>query len=168
MASPFTYRTYRERWMDELEKNCQHFDKVCRDLGRDPKKVERMMLLPFFVHEDANKAREIYKAHVEWFYAKVTANQLAGAPQTGEVKGYELTMREGKKTREMGYLSFDKLHQYGACIADDPETCVAKLKDMKRRFGVTEFVLWFNIGGIDKAHVERAMKLAAEKVMPYV
>ena len=127
-----------------------------------------MILLPFFVHEDGKKAREIYKAHVEWFYAKVTANQLAGAPQTGEIKGYELTMREGKKTREMGYLSFEKLHQYGACIADDPETCVAKLKEMKRRFGITEFVFWFNIGGIDKAHVERAMKLAAEKVMPYV
>ena len=71
-------------------------------------------------------------------------------------------------TREMGYLSFDKLHEYGACIADDPETCVAKLKDMKRRFGVTEFVFWFNIGGIDKAHVERAMKLAAEQVIPNV
>ena len=98
----------------------------------------------------------------------MTANQLAGAPQAGEVKGYELTMREGKKTREMGYLSFDKLHQYGACIADDPATCVAKLKDMKRRFGITEFVFWFNIGGIDKAHVERAMALAAEKVMPHV
>ena len=168
MASPFTYRTYRERWMDELEKNCAHFDKACRDMDRDPKMAERMLLLPFFVHEDARQAREIYKAHVEWFYAKVTANQLAGAPQTGEIKGYELTMREGKKTREMGYLSFDKLHQYGACIADDPETCVAKLKEMKRRFGITEFVFWFNIGGIDKGHVERAMKLAAEKVMPYV
>lgn len=83
-------------------------------------------------------------------------------------KGYELTMREGKKTREMGYLSFDRLHQYGACIADDPETCVAKLKDMKRRFGITEFVFWFNIGGIDRAHVERAMQLAAEQVMPHV
>jgi len=45
---------------------------------------------------------------------------------------------------------------------------VAKLKDMKRRFGITEFVFWFNIGGIDNGHVERAMKLAAEKVMPYV
>jgi hypothetical protein len=29
-------------------------------------------------------------------------------------------------------------------------------------------VFWFNIGGIDKGHVERAMKLTAEKVMPYV
>jgi hypothetical protein len=54
-------------------------------MDRDPKKAERMLLLPFFVHEDAKQPREIYKAHVEWFYAKVTANQLAGAPQTGEI-----------------------------------------------------------------------------------
>jgi alkanesulfonate monooxygenase SsuD/methylene tetrahydromethanopterin reductase-like flavin-dependent oxidoreductase (luciferase family) len=168
MASPFTYRTYRETWMNELEKNCQHYDAVCAEVGRDPKQAARMILLPFFVHEDGAKAREIYKTHVEWFYAKVTANQLAGAPQSGEIKGYELTMREGKRTREMGYLSFEKLHEYGACIADDPATCIAKLKDMKRRFGITEFALWFNIGGIDKAHVERAMKLTAEKVMPFV
>jgi alkanesulfonate monooxygenase SsuD/methylene tetrahydromethanopterin reductase-like flavin-dependent oxidoreductase (luciferase family) len=168
LASPFTYRTYRERWMDELENNCRHFEAIRRDLGRDPATAQRMLLLPFFVHENARRAREIYKPHVEWFYAKVTANQLAGAPQVGEVKGYELTMREGKKTREMGYLSFDKLHQYGACIADDPATCVAKLREMKRRFGITEFVFWFNIGGIAKAHVELAMRLAAEEVIPYV
>jgi alkanesulfonate monooxygenase SsuD/methylene tetrahydromethanopterin reductase-like flavin-dependent oxidoreductase (luciferase family) len=168
MASPFTYRTYRETWMDELEKSCRRYDAVCREFGRDPGKAERMILLPFFVHKDAAKAREIYKRHVEWFYAKVTANQLAGTPQSGEVKGYELTMREGKRTREMGYLAFDKLVEYGACIADDPATCVAKLKDMKRRFGITEFALWLNIGGIDRAHVARAMKLLAEEVMPHV
>jgi alkanesulfonate monooxygenase SsuD/methylene tetrahydromethanopterin reductase-like flavin-dependent oxidoreductase (luciferase family) len=167
MASPFTYRTYRERWMDELEGNCRRFESLCREIGREAK-VERMLLLPFFVHRDAAQAREIYSRHVEWFYAKVTANQLAGAPQSGEVHGYELTMREGKRTRELGYLSFDKLHAHGACIADDPPTCVAKLKEMQRRFGITEFVLWFNIGGIDKQYVRDAMRLAAEEVMPHL
>src|SRR5262245_34470589 len=44
MASPFTYRTYRERWMDELESNCRHYDAVCRSLDRDPKAAERMLL----------------------------------------------------------------------------------------------------------------------------
>jgi hypothetical protein len=68
----------------------------------------------------------------------------------------------------MGYLSFEKLLEHGACIAGDPATCITKLKEMKRRFGITEFALWFNIGGIDKAHVERAMKLLAEEVMPHV
>ena len=39
---------------------------------------------------------------------------------------------------------------------------------MKRRFGLTEFALWFNIGGIDPAACAAAMRLAAEHVMPHV
>ena len=167
MASPFTYRTYRERWMDELERSCNTYAGVARRNGHDPAAAQRMILLPFFCHEDGGKAREIYKPHVEWFYNKVTANQLT-QKSAGPVKGYELTMSEGVRTRDLGYLGFDKLHQYGACIADDPETCVKKLKEMKRRFGLTEFCLWFNIGGIAPEHVERSMRLTAEKVMPYV
>ncbi|MCB1740463.1 MAG: LLM class flavin-dependent oxidoreductase [Gammaproteobacteria bacterium] len=167
-ASPFVYRTYRDDWMAELERNFQHYEQMCVEHGRDPKQAERMILLPFFVAESSAQAQDIYAPHVEWFYAKVTANQLQGAPSTGVVKGYELTMTEGRKTREMGYLSFDKLHQYGAAIADDPDTCVDKLREMKRRFGITEFALWFNIGGIDRKHVESAMRLAAEKVLPHV
>lgn len=61
-----------------------------------------------------------------------------------------------------------QLHEHGAAIADDPETCVEKLRGLKRRFGVTEFVLWFNVGGIDPAHCERTMRLAMERVIPHV
>ncbi len=167
-ATPFTYRTYRERWMEALEENVQHYEALCAAQGRDPKAAERMILVPFFVDESGARAREIYAPHVEWFYAKVSANQLAGAPQGGVVEGYELTMTEGRRTRELGYLSFDKLHQYGAAIADDPDTCIDKLRTLKDRFGITEFALWFNIGGIDPAHCERAMRLAAERVLPHV
>jgi alkanesulfonate monooxygenase SsuD/methylene tetrahydromethanopterin reductase-like flavin-dependent oxidoreductase (luciferase family) len=165
-ATPFTYRTYREAWMDQLEAHCQHYEAQCRKLDRDPKAAQRMMLVPFFVHEDAKRAKEIYKPHVEWFYEKVSANQLAGAP--APVKGYELTMAEGKKTREMGYLAFDKLDMHGALVADSPEGCIAKLREMKQRFGITEFVLWFSIGGMDPAECERAMRLTRERVMPNV
>jgi alkanesulfonate monooxygenase SsuD/methylene tetrahydromethanopterin reductase-like flavin-dependent oxidoreductase (luciferase family) len=166
LATPFTYRTYRERWMDALETSCRRWETLCREQGRDPQAAERMLLVPFFVDEDGRRAREIYGPRVEWFYAKVTQNQLAGAPSV--VPGYELTMTEGRRTRELGYLSFDKLHEHGAVIADDPETCVEKLRELKRRFGVTEFVLWFNVGGIDPAHCERAMRLAMERVIPHV
>jgi alkanesulfonate monooxygenase SsuD/methylene tetrahydromethanopterin reductase-like flavin-dependent oxidoreductase (luciferase family) len=165
-ATPFTYRTYRETWMDHLEAHCQRYEKLCVERGRDPKAAQRMMLVPFFVHEDARRAREIFKPHVEWFYEKVSANQLAGAP--APVKGYELTMSEGKRTREMGYLAFDKLDQFGALIADSPEGCVEKLRTMKRRFSITEFVLWFSIGGLDAAACERSMRLAWERVIPHV
>jgi alkanesulfonate monooxygenase SsuD/methylene tetrahydromethanopterin reductase-like flavin-dependent oxidoreductase (luciferase family) len=166
LATPFTYRTYREHWMDALEQSCGRYDTLCRELGRDPKKTERMMLVPFFCDEDPARARQIYGPRVEWFYAKVTANQLAGAPAV--VPGYELTMAEGRRTRELGYLTFDQLHKHGAAIADDPDTCVEKLREMKRRFGLTELALWFNVGGIDPAHCERAMRLTMERVIPKV
>jgi alkanesulfonate monooxygenase SsuD/methylene tetrahydromethanopterin reductase-like flavin-dependent oxidoreductase (luciferase family) len=165
-ASPFTYRTYREIWMDELEKAVGRYETLCVVNGRDPKAAERMILLPFFVHEDARLAREIYAPHVEWFYTKVTANQLAGAQ--GLVPGYELTMKEGARTRELGFLTFDKLQQYRAAVVGDPAECIDRLREMKQRFGITEFALWFNVGGIDPAHCERSMRLAAEKVMPFV
>lgn len=165
-ASPFTYRTYREIWMDELERSCGRYEALCAVNGRDPKAAERMILLPFFVHEDARLAREIYKPHVEWFYTKVTANQLAGAQ--GLVPGYELTMSEGGRTRELGFLTFDKLTEYRAAVVGDPKECIDRLQEMKQRFGITEFALWFSLGGIDPMHCERSMRVAAEKVMPFV
>ena len=168
LATPFTYRTYRERWMEELESHLAGYEAECRARGRDPKAAQRMLLVPFFVDTDAARAREVFGRHVEWFYAKVTANQLAGAPEGGLVKGYELTMTEGRRTRELGYLTFDRLLQYGAAVAGDPDTCIESLRAMKRRFGLTEFALWFNIGGIDPAACAAAMRLAAEHVMPHV
>ncbi len=167
MASPFSYRTYREGWIDAIEKSCKVYADAAAKADHDLAGLKRMILLPFFCHEDGAKAREIYKPPVEWFYNKVASNQLS-QKATGPVKGYELTMTEGSKTRDMGYLGFDKLYEYGAAIADDPETCIKKLKDLKRRLGVTEFALWFNVGGIAPEHVERSMRLTAEKVMPYV
>ena len=41
----------------------------------------------------------------------------------------------------MAILNFNKLHQHGAAIADDPETCVSKLNNLHERLGITEFVL---------------------------
>jgi alkanesulfonate monooxygenase SsuD/methylene tetrahydromethanopterin reductase-like flavin-dependent oxidoreductase (luciferase family) len=166
LASPFTYRTYRERWKDALEQSCRRYEAACVEHGRAPRGAERMILLPFFVDEDARRARDVYRPHVEWFYAKVTANQLAGAPSV--VPGYELTMTEGRRTRELGYLTFEQLHRHGAAIADDPDGCVERLRELKERLGITEFTLWFNVGGIDPALCERAMRLTMERVIPRV
>lgn len=168
LASPFTYRTYREAWMDELENHLKAYEDDRAAQGRERKGAERMILLPFFTHESGDKAREIFGQYVEWFYAKVASNQLATASSNQIVKGYELTMTEGRKTREMGYLSFDNLIKYGAAIAGDPQECVAKLREMKERFGITEFVLWSSIGGLPGYMCEQSMRLAAEKVIPHL
>ena len=83
----------------------------------------------------------------------------------------------------MSYVITDKCEKCGDCVEEcpveaisegedkyvvDPDTCVDKLREMKKRFGISEFALWFNIGGIAPEHVERGMRLAAEKVLPHL
>ena len=168
MATPFTYRTYREQWMEKLEESLAHYESVCREIGRDPKAAKRMILLPYFCHQNGDTARELFGRHVQWFYDKVTHNQLSmsGAPKV--VKGYELTMTEGARTRDEGYLKFDKLYELGATICDDPDTCVQKLAEYRDRFGITDFALWSNIGGLPHEHSDACMRLTMEQVIAKV
>ena len=168
LASPFSYRTYREAWIDRLAESVQLYEAECVKHGHDPKGAERMMLLPFFVHPDAAKAREIARERIEWFYAKVTANQKSVPGQADTIKGYELTMTESRKTLAGGYLNFDKLYEYGAAIADDPQTCADKLNMLRERLGITEFVLWTNIGGMPAEDSMAAMRLIMSDVAPRV
>ena len=168
LASPFSYRTYRENWIDKLAESIEIYEKECVRCGRDPKAGERMMLLPFFVAETGVEAQQVYGEYVEWFYSKVTNNQKSVPGQEEIVKGYELTMSESRKTLSEGYLNFDKLHKHGAAIADDPKTCAEKLIDMAKRLGISEFVLWFNIAGMPAEKSMKSMELAMKEVIPTV
>src|SRR3546814_12164440 len=105
-----------------------------------------MILLPFYCDTDRERARETMRGPVEWFYNKVASHQQTSAG--GVVRGYEVTMTEGRKAREQGYLAFDKLVEPGACIAGDPQECHDRLIRMKAEHGITEFVLWSNLGGM--------------------
>ena len=40
LASPFSYRTYREAWIDKLAENLQLYEQECERQGRDPKAAE--------------------------------------------------------------------------------------------------------------------------------
>ena len=168
LASPFTYRTYREEWIDKLAENLAVYERECEAHGRDPKAAERMILLPFFVAETDEQAQAIYRERVEWFYAKVTANQQSVPGQAPVVPGYELTMSESRKTLAGGYLAFDQLLAHNAAIAGSPQTCVEKLNLLRERLGITEFVLWYNIGGMPLEHTLQAMKLMKQEVAPGV
>ena len=84
------------------------------------------------------------------------------------MKGYELTMAEGAKSREMGYLAYDKLAEFGAAVAGSPQECVDRMGAMKEAFGVTEFVLWSNLGGMPATRAESSIRLAWEEIVPHV
>jgi alkanesulfonate monooxygenase SsuD/methylene tetrahydromethanopterin reductase-like flavin-dependent oxidoreductase (luciferase family) len=167
LAAPFSYRTYRENWVARLADEIARYERGLAEHGHDPNRLERMMLLPFFVDSDARRARETLQPHVEWFYNKVAAHQQPTGG-SGLVPGYEFTMAEGRRSREGGYLAFDKLAEFGACIVGDPAQCVDRLRELKERLGVTEFVLWSNLGGMPPVRAESSIRLAWEAIVPYL
>jgi alkanesulfonate monooxygenase SsuD/methylene tetrahydromethanopterin reductase-like flavin-dependent oxidoreductase (luciferase family) len=167
LAAPFSYRTYREAWIPKLAAEVKRYERKLPEHGHDPKSLERMMLLPFFTDTDHKRARDTLRPHVEWFYNKVATHQQPTAG-TGLVPGYEFTMGEGRKSREMGYLAFDKLAEHGACVVGDPKACIDILQRMKEELGVTEFVLWSNLGGMPSVRAESSIRLAWEKIAPHV
>ena len=168
LASPFSYRTYRESWIDKLAESVTEYENAREARGLDPKGGERMMLLPFYTAEDGAEAREVFGERVEWFYSKVTRNQKSVAGQPETVRGYELTMSESRKTLAGGYLTFRKLHEHGAAIAGTPAECADRLIHLRERLGITEFVLWPNLGGMPADRAMRSMELTIAEVAPRV
>ena len=167
LAAPFSYRTYREEWIPRLAAELRRYEEKLTAHGHDPAGLERMILLPFFVDEDRERARETMRPHVEWFYNKVASHQQPGAG-TATVPGYEFTMTEGRKSREMGYLAFDRLAEFGACIVGDPKECIDRLREIRDALGITEFVLWSNMGGMPPVYAEQSIRLAWEKIVPHL
>jgi alkanesulfonate monooxygenase SsuD/methylene tetrahydromethanopterin reductase-like flavin-dependent oxidoreductase (luciferase family) len=166
LASPFSYRTYREEWIPRLADEIKRYEDKLVEHGHDPATLERMILLPFFTDVSSKRAHETLKPHVEWFYNKVASHQQPG--KGGPVKGYELTMAEGAKSREMGYLAYDKLAEFGAAVAGNPQECVDRMGSMKEAFGITEFVLWSNLGGMSPTRAESSIRLAWEEIVPHL
>lgn len=167
LAAPFSYRIYRHEWIDHLAETLAKYEAEARQNHIDISKVERAILLPFFVAESAQEARDLYAEHVEWFYNKVSGLERPAGEQK-VVKGYEFAMTEGAKTKAAGLLNFKNLYEARAAVAGDPDYCIQQLNYIGKRLGITEFILWFNLGGIPAESVRRSMKLAAERVIPYV
>ncbi len=166
LAAPFSYRTYREEWIPKLADEVKRYEDMLSDNGHNAAGLERMMLLPYFTDTDSARARATLQPHVEWFYNKVATHQQPG--KSGPVSGYEFTMTEGARSRKMGYLAFDKLAEFDACVVGSPQECVDKMSRMKELLGVTEFVIWPNLGGMPSTRAESAVRLTWEEIVPHV
>ncbi len=168
VASTFSYRFFRDEWLEKLHGLLASYESACLKYGRDPKAAERMMMIPFFVAPTSREAVAVHGRYFDWFLSKLKEVSGSAADNVPLIKGYELSSTEGPKTVAMGYQTYERMHRHGAAIAGDPAECIAQLKRIKERLGITEFCLWFNMGGIPAEHVQASMRLAMEKVLPYV
>jgi alkanesulfonate monooxygenase SsuD/methylene tetrahydromethanopterin reductase-like flavin-dependent oxidoreductase (luciferase family) len=170
LATPFSYRLYRHAWLDEVEKSVQTVNEGIRARGADPDAIERALVLPFYVAPTKERARAEFEEHLEWFYNRVTdlsSTKAVGGPEK-VVAGYEQSMREAARTQELDLLRYDHLVDADAVVCGDPDYCVERLREIRDRLGITEFMCFTSLGGLPLDRLHASLRLAAAEVLPHV
>lgn len=118
------------------------------------------MMQQVYVGENSQEAVETPKVHAEWFY-KTLGSLVPGA--SGEVaKGYE-----GYSTikANIDAITYDDIVSQGANFGS-VEQVIDKLRVLRDEIGVSHYIGWFNVGGLDHKKVMQSMERFADHVMP--
>ena len=124
-----------------------------KSAGQDFPKTVRI----YVAETDEQAWREIQKP-LAWFIEHFLG-QSAGA---GNVAGGQFSQyKESEKTFQSPLESFRDRDIYGS-----PETVARKIREMRTKTGVGNFVGWFSFGGLDVDKAKNSMRLFAKEVMP--
>lgn len=143
-----------------VKKQYAMYQNALADNGFNPAEYDLPMMQQVYVGEDAEDAYSTPRAHSEWFY-KMLGTLVPG--QGGKVvKGYE---GYEKLAANIGDITYDTIVKDGANFGTVDDV-IEKLTMLRDDIGVTHYIGWFNVGGLDHKKVMRSMERFAEEVMP--
>lgn len=128
-----------------------------------PSGVKQDIALAFPVHvaDSRGQARRECEESLMHFFAmaREVLKPLAGAT----IKSYEAYTQLQDRLERVSYEGVEKI----GGIFGDPAYCIERVKALQEEFQTTEFICYFNQGGlVAPATVKRSMELFATKVMP--
>ena len=125
-----------------------------------PLQEDMHLMLPLFVAETAEEAREVPRESYQHYQGNLAANiQVRASGETGEFS----RVRSWEQDHHSKWEYSRVLEQV---VFDDPDGCVNRLQELHERTGFTECICWFNQSSIPHERVMQAMRLFAEAVMP--
>ena len=120
--------------------------------------------LAFPVHVAASRtqARQDCEAGLLRFLREATG--LNRPLRETDVKGFEAFREVLAQLERVKYEDFDcEIGVFG-----DPDYCIDRVQELRREYGMDEFICYFNQGGImDHAMVKNSMTLFAKEVIPH-
>lgn len=128
--------------------------------GFDAARFDLPMMQQVYVGESAEDAYETPRPHAEWFYR--TLGQLVPGASKPAAAGYEgyAAIKEN-----IDQLSYDQIVSQGANFGTS-DAVVDRLKVLRDDIGVSHYIGWFNVGGLDHSKVMRSMERFANEVIP--
>jgi alkanesulfonate monooxygenase SsuD/methylene tetrahydromethanopterin reductase-like flavin-dependent oxidoreductase (luciferase family) len=125
---------------------------------------ELSFMLPVYVAPRAAAGRSVPEASIMHYY-RVLAD-LEQHPSTQRAIAANPHVKEF--LARFAQMTYDQVDNTIAAYGD-PKRCLERLQALKEEFHMGEVVCWFNTGGlIAHPQVMDAMRLFADKVMPYV
>lgn len=131
-----------------------------REAGYDVDAFDRPLMQQVYVGENARDAYETPRAHAEWFYR--TLGQLTPGARGEAVQGYESYASIASNIQA---ITYDEIFSHGANFGT-PDAVVEKVRVLRDDIGVSHYIGWFNVGGLDHKRVMRSMERFAATVMP--
>jgi alkanesulfonate monooxygenase SsuD/methylene tetrahydromethanopterin reductase-like flavin-dependent oxidoreductase (luciferase family) len=120
--------------------------------------------LAFPVHVAASRtqARQDCEAGLLRFLREATG--LNRPLRDTDVKGFEAFREVLARLERVKYEDFDR--EIG--VFGDPGYCIDRVQELRREYGMDEFICYFNQGGVmDHAMVKNSMALFAKEVIPH-
>ena len=120
------------------------------------------LMFPVHVADSRAKAREEYEPSLMNFF-RAAGERLRPLGKT-TIKSYEAFQQIVERLERVNYEGLDtKMGAFG-----DPDYCVERIRHFKQEFPMTEFIGYFNQGGlVDHAIVKRSMERFAKEVIPH-
>ncbi len=130
--------------------------------GHSSEEFERPILLQTYIGENEQDALATPEPYAMW-YQRMLGKLVPGAD--GKLPaGYESW---SKISENIARVTYDEVREHGA-VFETSEAAIVKLRRIQDAAGITEFIAWFNFGGIRHEQVLGSMERFAKNVIPAV
>jgi alkanesulfonate monooxygenase SsuD/methylene tetrahydromethanopterin reductase-like flavin-dependent oxidoreductase (luciferase family) len=145
----------------------EHFVDRCRELGRDPRQLGFGMTVGVVVLDDHERAREIARTNIRWFYEQLLRLTAPVLEKGGESYRYYREELGTLRALTGGAPSLEALEAAGMVVAGDPEHAVEQIRRLTDH-GIDHLLCAVQAGGVPHADVMRSIELMGERVIPAV
>jgi alkanesulfonate monooxygenase SsuD/methylene tetrahydromethanopterin reductase-like flavin-dependent oxidoreductase (luciferase family) len=148
-----------------ISEDREHFVARCRELGKDPAELGFGMTVGVIVLDDHERAREIARTNIRWFYEQLLRLTAPVLERGGESYRYYREELGTLRGLTGGTPSLEALEAAGMVVAGNPDHAIEQLRGLTDH-GIDHVLCALQAGGVPHAEVTRSIELMGERVIP--
>jgi alkanesulfonate monooxygenase SsuD/methylene tetrahydromethanopterin reductase-like flavin-dependent oxidoreductase (luciferase family) len=148
-----------------ISEDREKFVARCRELDRDPAELGFGMTVGAVVLDDHERAREVARTNIRWFYEQLLRLTAPVLEKGGESYRYYREELGTLRALTGGTPSLEALEAAGMVVAGDPEHAIEQLRGLTAH-GIDHVLCALQAGGVPHPDVMRSIELFGERVIP--